>query len=414
MTFPLQPTSEPGRRLTALMEAHAREFAPRAQELDRQGRFAAEHIAALRDGGALTAAVPEELGGLGVTSLHDLGVAISRLAHGDASSAIASWMHFAATHQMATGYRALRAAGKAEPAARLERTLRGVVNERHVIAVLISEPGTYADYPQTRAQPAEGGFTIHGNKIFATMSLAATHLNVSVQFAGPDGTRQRGFALVPRNAPGVQVNDDWDALGMRASGSGSVVLDGCFVPASSLSRLSELGVEEASALFTQASANVGLLAACIGIAESARDEAIALATRRKKRPRDRPAAARVAVQQLIGEIDVTLNAVRATFAHNCRALDDAAARFSPRSAALADMRRLTADTYATKIFVERGCGAVVDRCLTVSGGSGYMSKSPLSRHYRDVRALPFMFPQSTETLQYIGMVGLGLTPELDL
>jgi alkylation response protein AidB-like acyl-CoA dehydrogenase len=57
---------------------------------------------------------------------------------------------------------------------------------------------------------------------------------------------------------------------------------------------------------------------------------------------------------------------------------------------------------------------VVDRCLSVSGGAGYLSKSPLARHYRDVRALPFMFPQATETLQYIGMVSLGLAPELDL
>lgn len=53
-------------------------------------------------------------------------------------------------------------------------------------------------------------------------------------------------------------------------------------------------------------------------------------------------------------------------------------------------------------------------CLTVSGGGGFMTKNPLSRHYRDVRALSFMFPQSTETVQYIGAVALGLEPKLDL
>jgi alkylation response protein AidB-like acyl-CoA dehydrogenase len=106
--------------------------------------------------------------------------------------------------------------------------------------------------------------------------------------------------------------------------------------------------------------------------------------------------------------------VRATFAYNSRAIDEMQARVTPRSAELAAMRRLNADIEATKIFVERGCAQVVDRCLAVSGGGGYLASSPLARHYRDVRALPFMFPQATETLQYIGMVALGREPALDL
>jgi alkylation response protein AidB-like acyl-CoA dehydrogenase len=414
MTFPLQAMTDPGRQLVARMEQHAQEFAPRAAELDRLGRFAADNIRALCDSGTLAAAVPEELGGLGVTSVHDLAVAVSRLAHGDASTAIASWMHIASTHMMAGGFRSLVASGKRDAASKLEQILRGVASERHVIAVISSEAGTYNDYPQTRAQPVDGGFAIDGSKVFGTLAQAATHLNVSVQFEGKDGTPQRGFAIVPRNAPGVRVNDDWDALGMRASGSGSVVFEGCVVPESALSRMGELGVESAAVLFTQAGRNAGLLGACIGVAEAAREEAIRIATTRKKLPNDRTAAARFAIQQLVGEIDVTLNAVRATFAYNCRALDDVAATQSPRSAQLDAMRRLTADTEATKVFVERGCAEVVDRCLAVSGGAGYLSKSPLARHYRDVRALPFMFPQATESLQYIGMVSLGVTPELDL
>jgi alkylation response protein AidB-like acyl-CoA dehydrogenase len=127
-----------------------------------------------------------------------------------------------------------------------------------------------------------------------------------------------------------------------------------------------------------------------------------------------PAADRVAIQKLVGEIDVTLNAVRATYAYNSRAIDEMHANVRPRNAELPAMRRLIADIEATKIFVERGCAQVVDRCLTVSGGGGYLARSPLARHYRDVRALPFMFPQATETLQYIGMIALGREPKLDL
>ena len=414
MTLPLQPLTKSGRRFVQLMEQHAAEFAAHAAELDRAGRFAGENIRALSRSGALAAAVPEELGGLGVRSLHDLGLGVCRLARGDASTAIASWMHLVATSMMARSERALNAAGKQAAAERLERILRGVADARDVIAVLASETGTYADYPQTRATRVDDGFVIEGMKVFGTLAQAATHLNVAVQIEGADGKRYHGFAFVPRATAGVRVNDDWDALGMRASGSGSVVFDRCRVASDAVSQMGELGVQSAASLYLQLGVNVGLIAACIGVAEAARDEAIRIATSRKKLPRDRPAAARVAIQHLLGEIDVTLHAVHATFAHNACAIDQALANHTPRSAALADMRRLDADSHATKIFVERSCAEIVDRCLTASGGSGYLSKSPLARHYRDVRALPFMFPQATETLQYIGMVALGVEPVLDL
>ena len=89
----LQARTQPGRRLVLLAEELAAALATRAADHDRDGSYPHEAIDALRDGGYLVAPVPQALGGMGVESVHDLVVAASRLARGDASVAIGASMH---------------------------------------------------------------------------------------------------------------------------------------------------------------------------------------------------------------------------------------------------------------------------------------------------------------------------------
>ena len=67
------------------------------------------------------------------------------------------------------------------------------------------------------------------------------------------------------------------------------------------------------------------------------------------------------------------------------------------------------DFQCAKWFVTNRAVAIVDRAITASGGSGYLSRSPLSRMYRDVRAGPIMQLYSpNEQFEYIGKVTLDL------
>jgi alkylation response protein AidB-like acyl-CoA dehydrogenase len=64
------------------------------------------------------------------------------------------------------------------------------------------------------------------------MSPAATDLYVAVTYADGEGTERYAYAIIPTDAPAVVVHDDWDALGMRASGNNSVAFEGVELPES--------------------------------------------------------------------------------------------------------------------------------------------------------------------------------------
>src|SRR5664279_5496113 len=100
MPIELTAQTAAGARLVTDAEQLSHELASRAAEHDRDGTYPFEAIDALKAAGYFGAPVPVELGGLGVTSAHDLVVASSRLARGDASVTIGVNMHLVAVLNM--------------------------------------------------------------------------------------------------------------------------------------------------------------------------------------------------------------------------------------------------------------------------------------------------------------------------
>ena len=94
MPIELTANTDPGAALVAIAEELSEELGARAAEHDRDGSYPFEAIDALKAAGYFAAPVPVELGGLGVSSAHDLVVASSRLARGDASVATGVNMHW--------------------------------------------------------------------------------------------------------------------------------------------------------------------------------------------------------------------------------------------------------------------------------------------------------------------------------
>src|SRR5215472_13697986 len=125
MDFALLPSTASGSRLVSLAEQHAVDFTTRADQHDREGSFPFENIEAMQRSGVMAACVPEELGGMGVESLHDTILGINRLGRGDGSTAIATAMHVMYTWGLTRAWRGATA-GDAPRAERAASSLRQI------------------------------------------------------------------------------------------------------------------------------------------------------------------------------------------------------------------------------------------------------------------------------------------------
>jgi len=411
MRHELQATTDPGRRLVALAEELAADFATRAGQHDREGSFAHENAAALRRTGYLAAPIPRECGGMGVDSVHDLLVASTRLARGDASTTIGVNMHLGNALRQVRGWRRALASDDRVRVARFAHAMERIAAGEMVIAAGITEAGRELTEPATTARREGGGWVIDGTKIFGTFAPAATHLTVSATLLDEDGTERYGMFSVPTTATGVTVNDDWDALGMRASGSGSISLRAVRVPESALRGEFPVGAWNPPVL--ERYMNAGLLhaSASLGVAEAAHALATKAAVTQRKGRHARPLAERPTIQILAAENAIDLAAMRAVFARAAALVDRYFAEHMASIGPDEEVRAVFTETQSAKTFVHLAAIRIVDRALTMSGGAGFMTKHPLSRLYRDVRAGPFMHPLGVNVAyEFIGQVTLGLVP----
>jgi alkylation response protein AidB-like acyl-CoA dehydrogenase len=414
MTSQLSPITEAGRRFVKLAEKHAADFAERAETFDRAGTFPFENFEDMKQSGFLAGVVPVESGGLGVDSLYDLMVGMSRLARGDASTAIAANMHIAGTNNVLLFRRRAEQAGDHATVELVNRLLAQVAAGEVLMSFPNSEAGTDLTSPLTEAVVVEGGYRVTGRKIFGTVSPAAHLFFPTVRVQNGNDGYLTATAIVPRNTPGLEIKDNWDALGMRASGSNDIVFTDCFVPSKMLFGLRD-NYGKVGRGFPDVALNVNapLNATFLGIAEAARDF-VASATMQKKGPSRRALRDRIPIQQIVAEIEIDLSIARAMTARLGHLADTFRRRYASEEPSVEDANDMMKEVQCMKYVVTRKAVDVVDRAMTVCGGAAYMNKHPLTRLYRDARAGAFMQPYAPyEALEFIGKVALGLPANLD-
>ena len=370
----------------ALAEQLATEFAERASDIDREGRFPSENIERLKSSGYLLLPVPVAFGG-GGADLESVCRAQIALAGGCGSTALATNMHLFGLGAAAEAH----ADGEDDAAMVLTLASSGVV-----IGGSFTDAATGLNIraSSTPAERVEGGFRIRGRKAFCSLAPA---LDVFYGTAGlVDGSGLLLFAI-GRDAEGLSFVDTWDTMAMRGTGSWDVVFDDVFVP----EQLAQVGTpwdewnrasERMMTWFTCTVASVYL-----GIAEAALGFTAEYLGNRTLGGMQLPVARQPGIILGMGEVAAELKAARALLFETIR---------RHRNELLPAI-----DVIAAKFFVTNTAVDAVNRCFRMVGGSGLYRRLPIERMFRDVQAGPLHPPTNDLALEGIGRAALGIAPD---
>jgi alkylation response protein AidB-like acyl-CoA dehydrogenase len=236
-------------------------------------------------------------------------------------------------------------------------------------AYALSEPesGSDAFGLQTKATKQGSQWILQGRKLWITNGAEA---GVYVIFANTDFTKgYKGITafIVERSFKGFSVGKKEDKLGIRASSTTELILEGCEVPEANV--LGEVGKGYKVAIETLNTGRIGIGAQMIGVARGALEAATRYVKERKQF--GKPVAEFQAVQFQLAQAATELEAAR-LMVYNAARLKDAGAEYT-QNAAMA------------KLFASQVAERVTSVCLELFGGYGYTKEYPVEKFYRDAK-----------------------------
>jgi alkylation response protein AidB-like acyl-CoA dehydrogenase len=352
-------------------------FAQRASETIDEDAFVADNLALLKASGLFEAGVPAEFGG-GNADIDELARMLRTLGYFCGSTALAFAMH---THQVAVPAWRWRY----QNATAAEPLLRRIAAER---IQLVSSGGSDWIAGSGKAEKVDGGYRIDARKVFSSGAPTGDLLmTCAVLEGGDEGPMVLHFGI-PMNSLQVRVLDTWRTLGMRGTGSHDVLIEGHIVPDAAIAVRRKAGEWHPLFHIISTIAFTLVYSVYLGVAESARDTAIALA---KRKPPNHH------VIELAGRMETELTAAR--LAHESML---AAVRRNEPSA------DTTNHVMIGRQLVARHAIDAVELALELAGGAGFYRSAGLERKFRDIQAARYHPLQSGPQAQYAGAMALGL------
>jgi len=347
-----------------LVRDAARDFAqavlaPNAAQWDREGQLPGEVVRQMGELGLLGMLVPEDWGGSKTDDLA-YALAIEEIAAGCASCAT-----LMSVHNSVGCVPILRFGSTAQQAQWLPRLASGEV----IGAFCLTEPqaGSEADALRTRAVLDADTWVLDGAKQFITNGRRA---GMAIVFAVTDpalGKKGLSAFIVPTDTPGFVVEREEHKMGIRASDTCAISLQGVRIPAANL--LGQRGEGLKIALSNLEGGRIGIGAQAVGIARAALDAARAYA--RERVQFGKPIAEHQAIAQMLAEMHTRLNAARLMVHHAARLRMASVPCISEASQA--------------KLMASEVAEWVCSKAIQVHGGYGYLQDHAVERHYRDAR-----------------------------
>jgi len=380
------------RRLQQRCLELAADFATRASDHDRDASHPTENYDRLRAEGFLELTIGKDRGGAGASFL-DHTIAYEALGQGCPSTALAFNMHASVVMPV------LQSDEVGDAAKDLIADL--VVRQHQLIGGNFSEPATTSligERPlSARARRVEGGYSITGRKMFASMLEAADHVLV---MAYPDDATDPSagmLLLVPHGAAGRRVNANWDTLGMRATRSDSLILEDCRVPHSAV-----VFRADDTRRFRHDHLNWfwgSYTAVYLGIAVAAYDELCRVMHARQPQGYAQSLAYHPDVRRHVAELSADLEAAR-LITYRAAWLSDT----------LGPTPETTAALYRAKYVVGEAVSRITRVALTLGGAHGIFKGSRLEQLFRDGAIAPIQPPPADFCLWSMGLFELGLDP----
>ena len=378
------------RGTTVLSDEIINRCGERASTYDRENRFFTEDFEELRAAGYLKMVIPKELGGQGM-SLAEVCNEQRRLAYRAPSTALATNMHLYWTGVAAD----LRRMG--------DKSLEWLLREAAAGEVFAAGHGeTGNDLPlflsSAKAERVDGGYRFSGRKMFGSLTPVWTRLGIHAMDSTDPQSPKVVHAFMPRDTKGYSIKDTWDTLGMRATRSDDTILDGAFVPDKYIARVVPAGTADlfVLAIFGWAEPTFGSI--YLGLAERARDLAIAGVKKRTALALTRSMAYHPEVQHCFSEMQLALESAGAQ-------VDRVAEDWSK---GVDHGAQWAMKLVAAKHNAVEAAKKVVDLAMAVSGGAGMFKSNELERLYRDARCGGFHPANSLLVHEIVGKTVLGI------